>query len=116
MKSGIIEKMTIPTNIHVPEVIAIPGVDNPTKNLNWFRHRQPLKKASQMVHHIMLIILLAGPLLPPNSDPEIPNLSVCLEVTLLLVRIPFGSAFRVVSLPVLPIKLFDIHIFDSFGI
>jgi hypothetical protein len=36
MESGIIEKMTIPTNIHVPEVVAIPGVDDPTKNFDWF--------------------------------------------------------------------------------
>jgi hypothetical protein len=44
VKSGIIEKMTIPTNIHVPEVVAIPGVDNTTKNFDWFRHRPPPKK------------------------------------------------------------------------
>jgi hypothetical protein len=36
MESGIIKKMTIPTNIHVPEVVAIPGVDDPTKNFDWF--------------------------------------------------------------------------------
>jgi len=38
VKSGIIEKMTIPANVHMAEVIAIPGMDNSTQNFYGFRH------------------------------------------------------------------------------